>query len=119
MRTGRRWLRRLRALLDECVTSRNRKYVKIIRQNIVDIEKEMGGSMFDGRCFAAYDYTAERDDELSLAINDSVVVTERQKCGERLWWWARHTATDQEGMISLYSFKVYHHHSMITQVLCQ
>lgn len=51
--------------------------------------QENFGLVNDGRVYALYTYTAEKDDELSFECGEELLVLTRGDETEKEWWWAR------------------------------
>ena len=70
------------------------KLIRMVSINTVffsphsDVQENFG-LVNDGRVYALYTYTAEKDDELSFECGEELLVLTRGDDTEKEWWWAR------------------------------
>ena len=70
------------------------KLIRMVSINTVffsphsDVQENFG-LVNDGRVYALYTYTAEKDDELSFECGEELLVLTRGDETEKEWWWAR------------------------------
>ncbi len=72
-----------------------------------DIQEKMG-YINDAKIYAAFPYDADREDELSFASGEELLVLDRSSDAlETNWWWCKHVTTGVDGYVPRNYFSLY------------
>ncbi|VDP04948.1 unnamed protein product [Soboliphyme baturini] len=67
-------------------------------QFLISIQEKMG-SLNSGLVYAAFDFDASMDDELSLTAGEELQVIRRDESQDKGWWFARSVVSGKEGYV--------------------
>jgi hypothetical protein len=63
-------------------------------------QQQMGcATLNSSRVYAAYDYDAQEQDEISMRMGEPVTVVDREREGEKVWWFGMSVATGATGFM--------------------